>query len=339
MGSRRLLAFPTGGGGGYDWATLGKYGVAGLTKAAEYVANHPAIGEAAMHLYDTGTFSGKAPQNAVVPPQYVGNTYDPNVMVARGGVKTRYEEPADRPNTLNAYLHGRDPGLIRLGMSSIPPLPHPINGGLTSDDVCLKCFDAAYVSNCTVPLIDNVHGNATAGNWWPIDGMCGPVFGIRQGASFDQRLGNSIWVQNMSFKFAFITAAIGNNVRYIIAYDKNSNGAWPVIGNFLAVNDLGSYGTFHAYQSYLYKSRIVILRDRTICVSGMSGGTVCPVLCEENIQCNLPVQFSGDTGTVGDIASGNILLICFRNDPATGVTGVVQVTDISIRFRYRDCAY
>lgn len=302
-------------------------------------------------VYATST--GEPP----IPPQYNGGTYDPNVVASKGTTGNSFSQAdvngdpdggggggggnviqqllGNMTANTNRYLHGRDPRMVAVALKGIPELPHPINGGITSDDVCLKCCDYSDPTVYMMEEVATVVGNTPNSM---LHGMLAITPIITRGTNFNQRIGNCIWTQNISIKFSVTVDSGTSSIRYLVVYDKQPNNAYTSLVNIIAMG--GTSLVFNAYQNYLQKTRFIILRDRTVSLCGESYSAGCIKICEEYVQCNLPSQFfsiaSVDQTGISAVSVGNIYFIAFldpssENEPSIG--------NVCIRQRFRDCAY
>jgi hypothetical protein len=157
---------------------------------------------------------------------------------------------------------------------------------------------------------------------------------IRNGSAFYQRIGAKVVVRSIALHLNFYTsvAALANNavtIRYMIIYDRQTNGAFPAIGDILALND--GAPTFTSGTNMSNKSRFMILRDKYLDFDPVSQLN-CSI--REFIKGKFDVEFGTNAGNIGDIKTGSIYLVAI-SDTNPGVSPIL-FTATSARIRYYD---
>lgn len=155
-----------------------------------------------------------------------------------------------------------------------------------------------------------------------------------QGTTGITRLGRSILMKGVQLKGLFkredVTATTVQSVRFAIFYDKQTNGAAPVIGDFF-VSGTGSAPTW--LRNLNTTDRFYCLLDKVINLDGAGGITI---QTEELYRkLNLPVHFKDSSaGDVTDIITGALWLV-YAGNTAAG-TDDMDV-EIQTRIRFSDC--
>lgn len=152
--------------------------------------------------------------------------------------------------------------------------------------------------------------------------------GIAQGDSAQTREGRVINMKKLQICWSWYLAAAstgGAPCRIKIVYDKQSNGAAPLITDILQNDD------FHAFNNLFTNPRFVTLYDHItppiaqtgdFCVSGKA-------LIPMNLQCH----YSGTGGTVGSINSGAIYLFAAQQSQ---IKTTAPALSFQTRIRYTD---
>lgn len=166
---------------------------------------------------------------------------------------------------------------------------------------------------------------------------------IFKGTDFYERIGSKINMRSIhvTFNVQFTKETEGGApyplvFRYLIIYDRQTNGAFPLIGDILNANvaagtlDLGFYDSIFIPN----KDRFSILRDKYFTVDDVNTSIV-PV--SEYIAGNFETTFKSSDGDIGDINTGAVYFICFQNvTPGAGVTGHLTLRNFLSRIRYND---
>lgn len=152
-----------------------------------------------------------------------------------------------------------------------------------------------------------------------------------QNAQFYGRIGTRITIKSIQLRLILHyvnTNIVPQTVRMMLLYDRQTNGAWPLIGDILGANDAG--GTFLSGIQMQNRSRWLMLRDRfmTLSLSDQSGYCL-----NEFVQGRYDVEYGTSTGNIGDIKSGAIIIVLFFDN--TAVTSP-YVDSCVCRIRYFD---
>lgn len=156
--------------------------------------------------------------------------------------------------------------------------------------------------------------------------------GVAQGAAFYQRLGNRFRVKAIHLKAVFYplrtTTALSEMMRVMIVYDRQANGAAPVLSDLLLDrNNAGTTGTDPLSGINIDKrSRYTVLYDfmqelpsHTVTgavitnVGDSANGTIYKLNKVISFPNGLTCQCDGATAAIGDIETGSIYMITFGN--------------------------
>jgi len=137
---------------------------------------------------------------------------------------------------------------------------------------------------------------------------------ITQGSAVNERVGNKINMTSIRARFNIAPGALplatDNSVRYMVVYDRQTNGAWPAIADILRTNGAGNPQHFTGV-NIANRDRFAILREGTVDVDiGKSHVSTVDLY----IKCHLQTQYKASTvgnATIGDIATGAVYFIVF----------------------------
>lgn len=147
---------------------------------------------------------------------------------------------------------------------------------------------------------------------------------IAQGLGGSNRIGLSVSVKSFSYKMNLdlpLAATGPTNVRVIVFWDKQSNGAQP------GVTDLLTAANINSFLSMAYKERFTVLRNHYCSLSPNGTQTI---FLDEYIKINMQSQYT-DAGTIPRTGS---IYMCYGSD-STAATNDVVVT-VQGRCRYLD---
>lgn len=132
---------------------------------------------------------------------------------------------------------------------------------------------------------------------------------VRQGATFYNRIGNKVHMRSVSVFFTPCVATSNGviNLRWMLVYDKQPNGAFPALTDVLATNDAGTV-EFHSSLNMTNRSRFMILRDKLETFSTVERSSA---ICKDFVRLNLDTEFKSNAGTIGDISTGALFLLAF----------------------------
>ncbi len=129
-----------------------------------------------------------------------------------------------------------------------------------------------------------------------------------------------------------------NSVRIILYWDKQANKATAAVTDIL--QDTGTLDGFNSFYKLVNSGRFRILMDKRIQlrqqgVAQTAAGSFSTYLTEwtwnYSKQCNIPLEFNGAAGVIGEITSNNIgiFAICSNPDdpPLVGYTARARFSD------------
>lgn len=156
------------------------------------------------------------------------------------------------------------------------------------------------------------------------------INGIAQGAAQNEHVGRKALMKKVHLRYTYYSGSAGGNqsqVRILVVYDKQANGALPSVGDVLA-----SSATFNSFNNLANADRFVILMDE-ICDSTQSSAL--NIAGVRHLKVNLETIFGGTTSGIASINSGSIFIMAANNsDPTVGsAAGTVYFTT---RVRYTD---
>lgn len=142
----------------------------------------------------------------------------------------------------------------------------------------IKTLDCQYVGAWANPFVlDQLQpGQITIGNV----GVIQNIATVQQGPNISQRIGNKISLKSLRVRFDI--APNGNDVpiessaRLMVIYDRNPNGAYPVISNMLAANRQDgstNAGTMWSSINTNLLDRFVVLMDEFLILPAFNGTT------------------------------------------------------------------
>lgn len=200
----------------------------------------------------------------------------------------------------------------------------------------VKSYDTFIPNGVTLLRVDQVVGTEPATMPWY--GMT-ELNDVLKGDEFYQRIGSKINVRNLQVKFniCFVKeesegAPYPIAFRYLIVYDRQTNGAFPLIDTLLQDNDSGK--TFYSSINIPFKNRFQVLRDKTYIVDDINTSIVS---VSEFIPGNYEATFQASTGAISDMSTGSIYFVCFQSiGSGAGITGHLEMNNFHSRIRYND---
>lgn len=157
---------------------------------------------------------------------------------------------------------------------------------------------------------------------------------VQQGASSYNRVGAKIMIKSIQVKTTLRlqgTTPVPDAIRFMVVYDRQPNGAFPLISDIISDNISTAPG-FHSGVNMSNKDRFHIVRDqyRTLSPAGSTS-----VVLSEFIKTKLDVQFKASSGNIGDITTGALYFIVMALQTPSAAT-YVQMSDLHSRIRYYD---
>lgn len=147
---------------------------------------------------------------------------------------------------------------------------------------------------------------------------------IAAGTGESQRVGRKVWIKKIQMKYTVTLSAtsgatIGaakDRVRVILYHDKQCNGAIPaasIILQTVTVNgfrNMENIGRFNILYDKIHVMNITA-------AAGDGGANDTPVIARQGQfykNCNIPIEYSGTAGTIGEIRSNNLCILVVATD-------------------------
>ncbi len=168
--------------------------------------------------------------------------------------------------------------------------------------------------------------------------VIGSVNLIAQGVGESQRVGRKCVIRQVHARWNIRnagtsdTATADETVRLMFVLDKQANGANA------SVTDMVETSNYLSFNNLANKGRFRTLMDRTYTLNSMGGagnGTAndtLSVAIDDSLykNVNIPIEFDGVNGTIGEIKSNNILVVTFSR------VGAIALMDLRMRLRFSD---
>ncbi len=167
---------------------------------------------------------------------------------------------------------------------------------------------------------------------------------IAQGVTENDRLGRKCTIKGVHFKgvynnnLATALADTKQGVRIIIVVDKQTNGTAVTVADYL--EDITEFNGYNSFRNLSNSGRFNVLMDKRFnivipAVAQTAAGTFSTYVTnykwEFNKRINIPIEFSGTTGAIGEIRSNNIAIFAIAHDttnlPQVGYTCRVRFSD------------
>lgn len=153
---------------------------------------------------------------------------------------------------------------------------------------------------------------------------------VQQGATVAQRIGNKVVIKSLHLKLSMISgAAVQACVRFMIIYDRQPNGAFPLIADILT-DQPAAVPTPYGGLNIANKSRFQVVRDHFL--------TFDPAQSQvHNVNVyakgRWEAEYGANAGTIGDFRTGALFLVMFSTFLGGGN---VQLSNGSCRIRFYD---
>lgn len=158
--------------------------------------------------------------------------------------------------------------------------------------------------------------------------------GIARGDEINERNGREVIMKSVQLNlqiFATAVTGVGSVCRVLLVYDRQTNAAALTAALVLQA------ATTLAGRSLENRRRFKIMMDRTYAVPSRIAATVSgPEFIVDKFYRRLrhPITFNaGDAGTVADITTGSLYLICIGTEAAGATDGAINLFS---RVRYQD---
>lgn len=219
--------------------------------------------------------------------------------------------------------------------SATQPQNHNISRPSNFSGEELKCCDTYIANSTTVNTLNSVvYSEPSAGPLTTALYTC--VNEVKQGSTVYQRNANRIIVKSIDVRGvvgASYTGAqfTGCNVRVMLVYDRQCNGAAAGIGDIFACSTDGTNPNPHfgSKMNIANKSRFIFLRDEIHTIDP-GADTSCDIHIFH--KCRLETEYKASAMTIGDIATGALYLLIFTS----GSTYNCPSLSMEVRIRYTE---
>lgn len=153
-----------------------------------------------------------------------------------------------------------------------------------------------------------------------------------RGTDPDQRVGRKIAVRSMQVRLTctpgYTAALIASDVRIIIFYDKQTNGADPVATDILVADGINSM------RNLANEARFVILHDQLHTFQNHDGTHISNdlIVIYKKFTKPLIVEYKANAGGIADVATGNINILAYADADTSGTTNTHLVGYSRIRY-------
>jgi len=159
---------------------------------------------------------------------------------------------------------------------------------------------------------------------------------IAQGASVNQRVGKKVQLRSLQCRgqMANNSAAISNDVAYLVVYDKRPTGALPAITDILTAANAQAMNNDANSGRFVFMKRCdEILLGNTAAVGNLTERTTLGVDFYLSLK-NQPTNYkAAGTGAIGDIEQGALYFVTVGNAAAGTSAAIVSCT---FRLRFQD---
>lgn len=177
--------------------------------------------------------------------------------------------------------------------------------------------------------------NASVANTGNIMNM-GTINVIPQGVTESERVGRKCTIKTIQYRSDLklperdeqTTPPGGDIVRVIVYLDKQANGAAAAVTDILETAD------YNSYMNLSNSGRFVIMHDKFIPINYMAlaGQAAGDSASSETLKqfsfykrCNIPIEFSGTTGAIGEIRSNNLGILLISEAGNLSMDGKVRL--------------
>lgn len=166
--------------------------------------------------------------------------------------------------------------------------------------------------------------------------------GCVRGSDIFNRIGRKVVFTSILLRLQSYNQALnnplGNAIRTVVFYDRQTNGVAPVLQNILSSNNgLAAVPTPQTPYNLNARNRFIIIYDKywgthaaSYSAGQVSGGDPQTITHMFHKRLNLETIYSGNTGLVGDIQTGGIFVLIIADGSNT------QLIDFHIRLRFVD---
>ncbi len=152
---------------------------------------------------------------------------------------------------------------------------------------------------------------------------------IIQGITESTRIGRKCTIKSINWKYhmdlpeqdAQMTPEASDTVRVILFLDKQANGATAVVLDILETAD------FQSFRNLANSGRFNVFMDKTFSINYMTLASDGAAVVSSNSvvrdysyykACNIPIEYSGTTGAIGEIRSNNLGVLLLSKSGKAG---------------------
>lgn len=159
-------------------------------------------------------------------------------------------------------------------------------------------------------------------------GVVVPVNLIAAGTDYDARIGRKVILKSFQIRaiFGLENASVPSGVRYLLVYDKQTNGALPAITDIL--NTASAQNPVTAMLNLNNRDRFVILWDK---IFQLNTSFSIFQHFKKYKKLRHETVYSGTTATIGSIITGGLYVVTIGSVPA-GITDVDNGMTMRVRF-------
>jgi len=205
----------------------------------------------------------------------------------------------------------------------------------------IKCRDQMFTPGAQIALVTTANvayvAPTIAGLGLATGFSC--INTLQQGNGVAQRIGDKVVFRSITVNGCICcaddnTIVDQGHIRVMVVYDKQTNGATPLIGDIIAnVNSDNSYNVaFNSSIRIANRKRFVCLKNK---IYNMGYTDNASIHFKYYIKKNLETTYSGssDPPTLAQVMNGAIYLLIFTS---VGFTHPPLINDINCRLRYSD---
>ena len=181
----------------------------------------------------------------------------------------------------------------------------------------------------------------------------GLLNGLKLGTGAYQRIGNKIAMKSLYTSVTFGMSSAENDstvdlnvnnrpVRFMIVYDKQTNGSLPVIGDLLSAfsgvdNNVGRAIDINSPNNLNNRDRFIVLMDKRFVLQS-HGTTARHIKKYKRLNTSVAYKSGATVGDVTDITTGGLYYLAFCDIDLGNVTDPLSVITMTgdIRLRYQD---
>ncbi len=136
---------------------------------------------------------------------------------------------------------------------------------------------------------------------------CTCINTIQQGTDYYERVGVKVMACGieLTMTLRLVGTALFNSIRYALVYDRQPNGAFPVMSDIWTTSQVGL--EFGSEVNMTHTERFIVIADSTV---DFDANYKAQVTVKRKIKKKFPIQFQASTGSISDVSAGAVYLIC-----------------------------